>query len=148
MSKQQVLAEVDEAYDELNQAVQQIDDKAAGEKWYGDWNTGQILAHLRGWDQEMTQALKRVAASERPTPEGVDYSDADAWNAKFTEALGGGSWQDAVAGWRSAHEALRSALEAVSDDRFEEGKTAYRIAHATVIDHYKEHGAAISAWRG
>ena len=35
----------------------------------------------------------------------------------------------------------------VSEDRFEEGKTAYRILHTTGIDHYHEHIPAISDWR-
>ena len=35
----------------------------------------------------MTGAMERMARGEKPTPEGVDYSDADAWNARFAAAM-------------------------------------------------------------
>ena len=45
---------------------------------------------MTGWFGEMTVGLKRVANGERPTPEGVNYSDADAWNAKFIATASAG----------------------------------------------------------
>jgi hypothetical protein len=147
VAKQEVLQQVDDAYTDLEQSLRQVNESAAGKQWYGEWNLKQILAHLIGWDEEMKGALERVARGERPTPEGVDYSDADAWNAQFADQFASGSWDDVMQRLDGAHSEFRSALAAVADEsRFEEGKTAYRIAHNAVIEHYKEHAEAIRAW--
>jgi hypothetical protein len=36
----------------------------------------------------------------------------------------------------------------VPDDRFAEGKTAYRIVDQNSAHHYREHADQIRAWRG
>jgi hypothetical protein len=40
------------------------------------------------------------------------------------------------------------AAAAVPDDRFAEGKTAYRIVDQNSAHHYREHADQIRAWRG
>jgi hypothetical protein len=147
MGKQEVLNDLDQSYNELQQALQSVNEQAAGEQWYGTWNAKQILAHMIGWDEEMSGALDRVARGERPVPEGVDYNDADSWNAGFAEKFASGEWPEVLQRFDSAHAKFRTALGNVSDEeRFAEGKTAYRIAHNAAIDHYKEHAGAIRDW--
>jgi hypothetical protein len=147
MGKQEILTELDRSYDELQGALRQVNELATGEQWYGTWNAKQILAHMIGWDEEMSAALERVARGERPVPEGVDYNATDRWNAEFAEKFASGSWGDVLKRFEAAHAKFRSALDKISDEeRFAEGKTAYRIAHASAIDHYREHSQAIREW--
>ena len=147
MGKQEVLSELDKSYNELQDALRSVNEQTAGEQWYGTWNAKQILAHMIGWDEEMTGALERVARGERPVPEGVDYNDPDPWNAEFAQKFASGSWPEVMQRLESAHGKFRGALNNIADEeRFAEGKTAYRIAHASAIDHYKEHAEAIRGW--
>lgn len=147
MGKQDVLNDLDQSYSELQAALRSVNDQAAGEQWYGTWNAKQILAHMIGWDEEMSGALERVARGERPVPEGVDYNDSDSWNAGFAEKFASGEWSEVMQRLESAHAKFRSALNSIADEeRFAEGKTAYRIAHASAIDHYREHAEAIRGW--
>ncbi|HET9200571.1 MAG TPA: ClbS/DfsB family four-helix bundle protein, partial [Dehalococcoidia bacterium] len=82
-----------------------------------------------------------------PVPEGVDYNDADTWNAGFAEKFASGSWPEVLQRLDAAHDKFRSALATIADEeRFAEGKTVYRIAHNSAIDHYKEHAEAIRDW--
>ncbi|MPZ24154.1 MAG: ClbS/DfsB family four-helix bundle protein [Dehalococcoidia bacterium] len=147
MSKQAVLDELDQAYTELDQELSSLDEQAGNKAWFGEWNVKQILAHVSGWHREMTSSLERVARGERPTPEGVDYSDSDGWNARFAAELTAPSLGEARAQLETTHQGFRKALEGVDEDRFAEGKTAYRIAYATGTNHYREHGDAIRKWR-
>jgi len=48
---------------------------------------------------------------------------------------------------RASKEAFAAAARLVPDDRFEEGRAAYRILHNAGIDHYREHAPAIREWR-
>ena len=70
-------------YEQFRAPLEALDDGAYGETWLGEWNLSQLLAHMAGWYREMTAAIARTSRGERPTPAGVDYSDADAWNATF-----------------------------------------------------------------
>jgi hypothetical protein len=146
VGKQKVLDELDKSYSELTDAVESVDEAKADESWYGKWNVKEVLAHLIGWDREMTGALKRLAAGERPVPEGVDYNDADPWNDRFAAEFGKGRWQEMKTQLGEAHGGFRSALEAIDEERFAEGKTAFRIAYTTGIEHYREHAPAIRQW--
>ena len=42
---------------------------------------------------------------------------------------------------------VREAARRLPEERFQEGRAAYRILHTTGIDHYQEHGPEIRAWR-
>ena len=44
---------------------------------------------MDGWLREMTPALERLTRGERPTPEGIDWSNVDAWNANGTSVPAG-----------------------------------------------------------
>ena len=79
-------------YEQFRAPLEALDDGAYGETWLGEWNLSQLLAHMAGWYREMTAAIARTSRGERPTPAGVDYSDAAAWNATFaTKAEAGRS---------------------------------------------------------
>ena len=97
MDKQTTLQGAQNGFDELLAAVQGLDEQAMTRTFFGDWSVKDILAHLAGWQHEMAGSMERMARGERPTPEGVDYGNADAWNASFATAMKPQSAATAVA---------------------------------------------------
>lgn len=139
MDKQTTIAEVQRGFDQLLSTVQKLDDHAMQRVFYGEWSAKDILAHIAGWHHTMTEALQRMARGERPTPEGVDYSDADTWNAKFTAAMKPQSPATVIADLKQSFANYIRAARALPDDRFGEGKTVNRMLESSGYGHYAEH---------
>jgi hypothetical protein len=100
----------------------------------------------------MAGALGRIARGERPTPEGVDYSDDAKWNAGFASKLHGVGPRTAIAIWEQQHADYVRAAQGVPDDRYgvkDDGKpnTVNRLLETSGYGHYREHLAQISEWR-
>ncbi len=145
--KEATLKLVDEEYRNLRQAIDGLDADALERVWFGSWSVRDIVAHVLGWEREMTAALQRLARGERPTPEGIDYSNTDEWNAKFAGRYRQIGAPTVLAAWAQTHMNYVKAAQAVSDDRFGEGKTANRLLEASGYGHYREHAAPIREWR-
>ena len=149
--KATTLQTLDEEYHNLRALIDDLDDDQLSRIWFGDWSVTHIIAHVAGWEREMTGALQRMARGERPTPEGVDYSDADAWNAKFASAVSAIGPRTVLATWQQTHMNYVKAAQALPDDRFGESdgkpKTANRLIETSGFGHYREHAAPIRAWR-
>ena len=143
MDKQSVLGELQTAFDELIAALKGLDERAMGKVFYGEWSVKDILAHLAGWHHQMTGAMERMARGEKPTPEGVDYSDSDAWNARFAAAMRVQNATTVVADLRQSFANSKRAAAAIPDDRYGEGKTINRMLEGSGYGHYREHLPAI-----
>ena len=138
------LAAVDAGYASLRDAVQSLS-AAEGIRAgaVGGWSVAQTLAHISGWLGEGETALLRMAQGERPTPQGVEYSNVDAWNAKFVEVHTRATLAEALTAFGGAFGAFRAALAALPEERFRAGGTANSIAQRSCRDHFGEHEAAI-----
>ena len=147
MSRDQLIVQLNDSFQDLLSAVQDLNDDQMTRVWFGDWGVREILAHVSGWHREMASAFERIARGERPVPEGVDYSDADAWNAKFAASAAGRTAREALEDLKGSKGSFVAAALKVPEDRFEEGRAAYRILFTTGIDHYKEHLPQIREWR-
>jgi len=146
VDKQATIAKAQEGFQELLASIESLDDRAMTRTFYGTWSVKDILAHIAGWQHTMTTAMERMARGERPTPEGVDYSDADAWNAKFAAAMAPQNVSTVVADLRQSFANYVRAARALPDDRFGEGKTANRLMEASSFGHYAEHVPAIKEY--
>jgi len=142
-----LLTELDAAFGELTQAIEGLNHEQMLKKWYDGWNVRDILGHITGWHHEMDDALERIARGERPVPEGVDYSDSDAWNARFTRTWESASPEAMVAELDASKKLFVSAARQVPEEKFEEGRAAHRILTGTGTNHYREHAPAILEWR-
>lgn len=147
MGKTELLAELETEFQSLLKAVEGLSDEQMLKVWYGDWSVRDILGHVIGWHHEMDDVLERISRGERPVPEGVDYNNADPWNARFAE-----TWQQAspaaiVEELTASKELFVKAAQLVPEERFAEGKTAERIVTTTGTNHYREHGPEILEWR-
>lgn len=147
MGRKELLAELDRSFAELERAIDGLSHEQLLIKWYGDWCVYDICGHIIGWHHEMDDALERIARGERPTPEGVDYSDSDSWNARFVETWRQSSGEAVLEELRVSKALFVEAARQVPEEKFEEGRAAYRILTTTGTNHYREHAPPIRAWR-
>ena len=150
MDKAEVLQNVETESQKLQEAVKGLDNDQMAEVWLDSWSAKDILAHVLGWEREMIVFLERMARGERPTPEGVDYSDPSAWNSKFALEFAPISGSTVLAIWKQVHMNLVRTATALPGDRFGEKdgkpKTANRMLADNGYQHYQEHTAHILEW--
>jgi hypothetical protein len=75
-----------------------------------------VLAHIAAWDRELVCGLDQLLAGRRPAFAG--YREA-AFNARAVEASRALPFADVLAELRSAHEALVSRIEALTDEEWQ-----------------------------
>ena len=141
--KARLLTNADEAFLDLRQAVDGLDDGRLTRVWLGTWSIREILIHITGWHQEMIPALSRVARGEAPYPAGT-YDDFDAWNARFVESKRGVKVADVLAQLETSHRDFVRAAGAVPDAQL---AAARDLIEGTGPGHYREHATQIRAWR-
>jgi hypothetical protein len=146
-TKDELLNEAAREYKTLHEALQGLNEAQMTEVWLGTWSVRDIVAHIAGWHQEMTPALERLARGERPVGEGVSYADVDAWNERFAGARRQTAVADVLLELDKTHESFMKAAAAVPADRFQPGKTTWKIVDGNSAHHYREHGEQIRAWR-
>ncbi len=145
--RNQVLGELDEAFTGLQATYKDLPEARKRVVMQGTWSVKDILVHISGWHREMAGALTRIARGERAAPEGVDYSDFDAWNARFVEAARATPVPEVEKELTKSFEVFRQAILALPENRLIPGRTADRIVHEAGMDHYRHHAAQIRAWR-
>lgn len=145
--KQELLKRAAEEYRAFHATIEGLNEEQLGEPWLGTWSIREIVAHFVGWHREMIPALQRLARGERPMPAGVSYEDVDAWNAQFAATGAGKRVTDLLLEFDASHQDFITAAAAVPDERYEPGKTTYRIVDLNSAHHYKDHGAQILEWR-
>lgn len=149
--KASAIKELQDEYENFRRALKGLEPEQLSRPFLDGWSVKEIVAHVMGWEQEMVAALERMARGERPTPEGVDYSDGDAWNAKFEAQMAAISPQTVLATWRQAHMNYVNAAKDVPEERYGErdGKpqTVNRLLQTSGTGHYEEHAEAIREWR-
>ena len=147
--KSSTLSAIDQARSTLDLRLDRIDEAhGSWEGAVGDWSVAQLLQHLHGWLTEMTTAVERMAQGQRPTPEGVDYSDPNDWNPKFVAERGEQTYAQARSALVEAHDGFRAAVAQIDDGRFGEGKTINRMVEGVVTHHYAEHAEDLDNYLG
>jgi uncharacterized protein (TIGR03083 family) len=146
-NKETLLQKLDSGFAAFKETLAGLSDGQMSQPWLGEWGVKDILAHVAGWHVEMTGALERMGRGERPTPEGVDWSDSDAWNAKFTAARKTAPVASVLSELEDSFARYRAATAALPEDRFEPGRTVDRLIHTSGVNHYIEHGDQIREWR-
>jgi hypothetical protein len=146
MAREELLAELNKSFGSLLEAVAGLSDEQMAVVWYDDWSVNDILAHVAGWHREMAPAFERIARGERPVPEDTDYSDFNKWNAGFAGSRAPTA-TEVMAELKASQDAFAAAAATVPEEKFEDGRAAYRIIHLTGIEHYADHEPAIREWR-
>ncbi|OAI44540.1 hypothetical protein AYO38_00130 [bacterium SCGC AG-212-C10] len=149
-AKDDAIQELETAYQQFRGKIADLSDDAYREQWLGTWSLSELLAHMEGWWREMAGGFARVAAGQRPTPEGVSYTDADAWNEKFTQKTTAG--KDALTAWDAGYGEYVSAARALPDDQYgvdsANGKPRIgnRLLQGAGVHHFAEHEEQLDAW--
>ena len=145
--KDELLKEAAREYKAFHEALQGLNEEDMTELWFGTWSIRDIVAHISGWHREIGKALERIARGERPMPEGVSYDDVDAWNEKFAAAKRGEAVADVLLELDKTHQYFLHVAANVPAERFQPGKTAWKLVDGSSAHHYREHAAQIRAWR-
>jgi len=148
--KSTAIHDLELGYQEFRGPLERLDDADYREVWLGEWNLSQLLAHMTGWFKEMTEAIGRAGRGERPTPEGVDYSNADDWNARFAADAKPG--KAALAEFDAAYQGYLAAARALPEALFgtdpERGRPLIgnRLLQGAGIGHFEEHQPELNEW--
>jgi hypothetical protein len=148
MSDKTILVrEADEAFTELERAIDGLGEEAMSRVWLGTWGVREILIHISGWHRAMIPALASIARGEAsPSPAGT-YDDFDAWNARFVADKTGVKIADILAELHASHRDFVTAITAVPESRFATGGGARDLVDGAGPGHYREHAAQIRDWR-
>jgi hypothetical protein len=147
VSKDALLQEMEAGFDSLLATVDGLSEEQMGRVWYGEWSVRDILAHVAGWHREEIAMLERMDRGERAVPESADYTDDDAWNARFVAKWRAASAGEVLVELKASKEAYMVAAGRLPEERFEEGRTAHRLVRQGCTEHYREHGDEIRGWR-
>ena len=138
---------------DLLDAVEGLPEARRDARWFGDgqWSVRDILAHIYEWQNGFAHALERLARGERPEiPDHNPEDPADTYNALVVERNRHLAWDELLAHLRAARErheaAVANLVGRLAPDRFEEGRTARRLADSA--RHDREHMGSILQWRG
>lgn len=142
-----LIEELDQAHKEFLAAIEGLGEHRFDNKSLdGKWGVREITAHLAGWLGQLGAGLERMSRGEKPSGP-HDWSDVDAWNAKFAEHAKGKRRHEVLHELDHALTAFKRAARKLSEDRYGEGKTANRLFDAAGIAHFRQHAAMIRAWR-
>jgi hypothetical protein len=149
-AKSEQLSRLDEAYEQFRASIANLPAEAYAETWLGSWNLSQVLAHMAGWWSEMAPAFDRVAAGQRPVPEGVDYSNADSWNDRFAANAKPGlaaleDWDAAFRQYRAAAASLDEDLYGIDPEK-QRPRIGNRLLGTSGIGHFEEHQDDLEQW--
>lgn len=145
-SKQELMADLDTAYERFRSLVEPLDEERFTERWFGSWGVREIVAHLAGWHRELGGGLERMGRGERPTPEGVDWDDVQGWNEKFTASTESEGKEQVLQELETAVKRFKAAASSLPEDRFGNGKTASKMIDRAGISHFVTHADLIEEW--
>jgi hypothetical protein len=145
--KDELLNQAAREYKAFHEALQGLNEEHMTEVWLGTWSVKDIVAHISGWHREIGPALERLARGEKPVPAGVSYDDVDAWNEKFAADRRHAEVAEVLLEFDKSHEYFLHAAAEVPDDRFQPGKTAWKLVDQNSAHHYREHADQVRAWR-
>ena len=146
-SKQDELRWHEEAYREFRLLVDKIGEPQFEEKWLdGRWGVREIVAHLAGWHRELGTGLERMSRGERPSPEGVDWSDVQHWNDIFAAEAQGKNKAQVLRELDEQVARFRRLGEQLPEGRFGPGKTANTLFERAGSGHFRTHAAMVSDW--
>jgi hypothetical protein len=146
--REQLIAELDQAYGEFTGELEGLDERGFDTKWLDNkWGVREIAAHLTGWLGQLGGGFERMSRGERPTADGNDLSDIDGMNAAFAEKARGKRSEEVRFELEQALKSFKTSAGKLPDERFGEGKTANKMFDAAGAPHFREHAEMIRNWR-
>jgi hypothetical protein len=145
--KSTLLREANEAFGDLRQTIDGLDEQAMGRVWLGTWGVREILIHISGWHREAIPGFARIGRGESaPYPSGT-YDDYDGWNARFVRDKAGVKVADVLTELDDSYRDFVAAAAALPDAHFAPDTPVRGLFEGTGPGHYREHAAQIREWR-
>jgi hypothetical protein len=145
--KQTIIQELRSAYQEYRDAVDGLDDQQLTTPFLDVWSVRDITGHIVGWHEQFLIGLERMGRGERPSPEGANWGEVQSWNDRFAAQYREADPRVLLTELDGRVEAVVTAIQALPDDRFGEGKTASRMAAGMGYEHFREHAAEVRSAR-
>ena len=146
MQKHELIERARHEFAELMDAIAGLDGDALTLSGIHGWSIREVIAHLTGWAHFDTEILLRLVRGERPLPEGEQF-DIDDRNADYAREAALKAPATVVADFRAAFDEFMNAATAVPEERFTEGRSAYRMMQGPGYEHLREHRVEILAYR-
>ncbi len=148
MDRQAVLAKLERAWAELQNACARLSDAQLTTPGVtGNWSVRDILAHVSTWEQEALKILPVILAGGRPPTYRAQYGGIDGFNALMTEKNRGLSLAEVRQEMQDTHQRLLEYLRSVPESQFTRETRFRRRLRLDTYSHYPKHARAILAWR-
>jgi hypothetical protein len=148
MDKQQLLKQLDKAWQALKESYAGLPDAQLAEPGVVDnWSVKDILAHVTTWEEEALQHLPSIAKGGRPPRYSVRYGGIDAFNAQMTEQKQRLPLSEVLRQLEETHHRLIAYIERAPEEQFTQETRFRRRLRLDTYSHYPLHTRAIRAWR-
>ena len=141
--KQSVIADYRAAYSEFRMAVEGLTEEQMTKPFMDNWSVREVVGHIAGWHDQMTEGFRRMLQGQRPTPEGVNWGDVQGWNNRFAGEVSSRGAAELLQELDGKVAALVAAMQDLPDDRWGDGKTSNRMAAGAGYEHFREHANEI-----
>ena len=140
----QMLDRLDDAWRSFRDTLDGITEEQMLEKDFDSWSLKDILAHIIGWNEVISESLEHVARGEPPVKVGSGDEIFDAWNEKFVADRQDLSPHQVVNELEESFRRFRTAFQSFPEEKYDE-RLAERINFE--ISHYQEHTHQLKEWR-
>ncbi|HEY7294289.1 MAG TPA: maleylpyruvate isomerase N-terminal domain-containing protein [Dehalococcoidia bacterium] len=130
----------------LNAVLRGVPAERMGEPLLGDWSLRDIVTHVTTWYELAARDGERALRGRMPALASFKHEEIDAWNAAMIFGRRHFSPAQALAELDESWEAFCAAFAAAPDAVFAEGALG-RTLIETLVEHTRDHAAAIRAWR-
>lgn len=145
---ERLLERLDRARRAMQAVLTDIDTEA---EIYPQWTIKHILAHIGGWDEVATAALRAHAAGD--TPALLAIRGIDAYNDYLVAQCDTDTYEQVVSNWKLARRQFKAAISEMPPERLREplllpwgGEGNIARIVAILTDHEKEHATDILAF--
>jgi len=144
--REQILAEMATARDNLIAAVEGLSDEHMTRPVVGEWSAKDLMAHVACWEEVLLPDIQRLARGDAPALAAFDIKKVDEWNEKLMSLRRHFSLEQARRELEFRREQLLDAVAKLPDSALAERQFARNLLKVCVI-HDGEHTQDIRDWR-
>jgi len=112
MTKEQLIAELDRARDEMRALLQELD---TAQEVYPTWTVKELLAHMTGWDEDCIASLSAHMAGAAPeVPAANGFDPYNAANIHERQAM---TLQQTIQEWEATREKFKKMILDVPEEK-------------------------------
>jgi hypothetical protein len=146
MDKHELITALRIGHEQLRGVIDGLSDADFAVAAQGDWNRGDVVAHIEWWERHSGHVIAALRAGRDPYPSDEPF-DLDARNARVFEESRGRTAADVRSGEAAAWaDLVRTIEDAEAADLFEPGRFAWtggeplvEIIHGDTDRHWAEH---------